>query len=86
MEKNLPFKGQQIATDVLTSQKTTTELYNKFALESNMPNLHEDFMEILNQEHEMQMEIFELMKNKGWYPVEFAESKKIEEAQKTFGL
>ncbi len=86
MEKNLPFKDQQIAGDVLSSQKSTTELYNKFALESNMPKLREDFMKILNQEHEMQIEMFELMKNKGWYPLEFAESKKIQEAKKIFEL
>ena len=84
MDKSSSFKDQQIAGDVLSSQKSTTSLYNKFALEANMPKLHDDFMKILTQEHEMQNEMFELMKEKDWYPLEFAESKKIEEAKKTF--
>lgn len=84
MDTSSSFKDKQIATDVLSSQKSATSLYNTFALEANMPELHDDFMKILIQEHEMQNEMFELMKKKDWYPMEFAESKKIEEAKKTF--
>lgn len=86
MGQNLTFKDEQIAADVLSSQKSTTKLYDKFALESNMPQLHKDFMKILEQEHEMQMEMFELMKSKEWYPIESAENQKIQEAKKTFEL
>ncbi len=84
MASNSTFGDQQIAGDILTSQKYATELYNKFALESKMKELHDDFMEILGQEHEIQMEIFKLMEEKDWYPIEMAESQKIEEAKKTF--
>ena len=86
MGQNSTFKDEQIAGDVLSSQKSTTKLYDKFAVESNMPQLHKDFMKILEQEHEMQIEMFELMKNKNWYPIELAENQKIEEARKTFEL
>lgn len=84
MEDHSSFKDQQIATDVINSQKMTTSLYNTFALESNTPQLHQDFLKILIQEHEIQHEMFELMKNKNWYPLELAESKKIEEAKTKF--
>lgn len=84
MNDNSNFGDQQIAGDVLTSQKYVTELYNKFALEAKMKKLRDDFKEILNQEHEMQIEMFKLMEAKGWYPIETAESKKIEEAKETF--
>ncbi len=84
MNQNSDFKDQQIAGDVLTAQKYTTELYNRFALEAGMKKLHKDFTEILNQEHEIQVEMFELMEAKGWYPIEMAEQKKIQEAKSTF--
>jgi spore coat protein CotF len=84
MNNNSNFGDQQIAGDILTSQKYATELYNKFALEAKMKKLHDDFMEIFNQEHEIQTEIFELMEDKNWYPLEMAESQKIEKAKDTF--
>lgn len=84
MDQISSFGDQQIAGDVLTSQKYTTELYNKFALEAKKQELRNDFLKILNQEHEIQVEMFELMEEKGWYPIEMAEDKKIEDAINTF--
>ena len=84
MNENFDFKDQQIAGDILTSQKHATELYNQFAVEAKMPELHSDFMEMLNQEHQMQQEIFKLMEEKGWYPIEMAEAEKIEKTKKMF--
>ena len=78
------FGDQQIAGDVLTSQKFAIGLYNQFAMEARKPNLHEDFIDILNQEHAMQSEIFKLMEEKQWYPIEMAKSEKIEQAKKCF--
>ena len=84
MPEQSKFEDQQVAGDVLTSQKFAIGLYNTFAMEATCPDLHKDFLELLKQEHEMQNEIFKLMEGKGWYPIEMAKAEKIEKAKKMF--
>ena len=41
-------------------------------------------MNILNQEHEIQQDVFEMMHAQGYYPTPAAEAKKVEETKQQY--
>ncbi|NLG92051.1 MAG: spore coat protein [Clostridiales bacterium] len=77
-------QDKEILTDVLTSQKHLTETYNSFANECATPNVRDEFMRILEDEHKIQAEVFDDMKKRGWYPTPAAEQQKIQQAKQKF--
>ncbi|TGJ76459.1 spore coat protein [Caproiciproducens galactitolivorans] len=77
-------QDKEILTDVLTSQKHVTETYNSFANECATPNIRDEFMRILEDEHKIQAEVFDDMKKRGWYPTPAAEQQKIQQAKQKF--
>lgn len=84
MNMQAKFGDKEILTDVLSSQKFVTDGYNTFANECATPALRADFMNILNEEHQIQNEIFTEMQTRGWYPVEAADQNKINQARQKY--
>jgi len=78
------FGDKEMLTDVLASQKFITDGYNTSANESMTPKLRCDFVNILNEEHQIQSEVFTEMHNRGWYPVEAADQNKINQARQKY--
>lgn len=78
------FGDREIMDDLLSSQKNVTGLYNTAANECANNALRNEFMTILGEEHNIQMELFTEMNKRGWYPVEQAEQKKIQQARDQF--
>jgi len=68
----------------LSSQKFITEGYNTFTYECATPNVRNAFKQILNEEHDIQHEIFTEIQSRGWYKVAPAEEQKICEAKAKF--
>lgn len=77
-------QDKEILEDVLTSQKHLTESYNTFANECVTPNIRDEFMRILEEEHQIQAEVFDDMKKRGWYQTPAAEQQKIQQAKQKF--
>lgn len=77
-------QDKEIMDDVLTSQKHLTDSYNTFANECATPNVRDEFMRILEDEHKIQAEVFDDMKKRGWYPTPAAEQQKIQQAKQKF--
>jgi spore coat protein CotF len=75
---------KEILTDLLTSQKHITENYNTFANECATPAVKTDFMNILNEEHQLQNEVFTEMQKRGWYQTEAAEQTKINQTKQKY--
>ena len=71
-------------TDALNSQKYTTSHYNEFACESATPDVRSCVMNILNEEHQIQQELFGEMSSRGWYPTESAEEQKLQNTKNQF--
>ena len=65
--------------DALTSVKTATGNYNTFSNECVHENVRNVMLKILEQEHEIQDDVFKIMHDKGLYPTPEAESKKVEQ-------
>ena len=71
------FGEKEMLTDALASQKYVTENYNTFANECANPAVKNEFMDILNEEHQIQFELFSEMNKRGWYPLEHFKQHKV---------
>lgn len=83
-EINPSFGDREIMDDILASQKQMTADYNNAANECASSALQTEFMTLLGEEHQIQMEIFQEMQKRGWYPTEQAPQKKITETREQF--
>lgn len=78
------FCEKEMLTDLLSSQKFITSGYNAFANECATPSVKTDFVNILQEEHQIQNDIFCEMQRHGWYPTEAADQNKINQAKQKF--
>lgn len=70
--------------DALTSQKFITGTYNSFANECATPNVRNDFIRILNEEHQIQADLFNEMHRRGWYETKPAQTQQITQAKQKY--
>lgn len=84
MDMQTKFGDKDILTDALSSQKFVTGGYNTSVNECATPALRNDFLNILNEEHQMQSEIFTEMQTRGWYPTEAADQNKINQVKQKY--
>jgi len=81
---NGQMQEKEILNDVLASEKAVTGAYNTFANECATPNVRDEFMRILTEEHQIQADVFDEMQKRGWYPTPAAEQQKIQQAKQKF--
>ena len=81
---NPSFGDREILEDLLSSQKQITAEYNAAANECASSALQGEFMTLLGEEHQIQMELFQEMQKRGWYPVQQAPQQKIAEVKEQF--
>ena len=65
-------------TDLLTSEKFMTHVYNTFLCETVSSPVRECLSALLTDEHKMQEHVFSEMQSRNWYSVEKAEDAKVE--------
>lgn len=75
---------QEIMNDMLSSQKFMTEIYNTFSNECASDDVRNTFMNILNDEHKIQYELFDEMSKRGWYQVTNAKQNEIQQVKQQF--
>jgi spore coat protein CotF len=75
---------QEILTDLLTSEKHITSTVNTFITESTCSNLRQNLKNILNEEHSIHENLYNIMNQKGWYPVSDAPSQDVQNAKNKF--
>ena len=73
------YTEKEILGDALSAQKSTTELFNKASNECVHENVRESLLDILEEEHEIQQDVFLMMHDKGMYPTPEAEQKKVQQ-------
>lgn len=78
------FAEKEILAEGLCSQKNATNLYNKAANESMHAEVRETMRNILEEEHNLQEDVFDIMHEKGYYPTPAAEDKKIQDVKQRF--
>lgn len=75
---------KEILQDGLISQKLISGSYNTFAGECVSEQLRTAFLNILDEEHRIQADMFSAMQSRGWYQVEPAPEQKIQAARQKF--
>ena len=78
------FGDREMLADALANQKLLTSNYNAFANECTNNAVKSELMNILNEEHQIQHEIFDEMLQRGWYNVEQADANKINQAKQKY--
>lgn len=78
------YTEKEVLGDALTAQKTCTNNYNTYSNECVHKELRDVFYKLLDQEHSIQNDVFEMMHSRGLYPTPEAEEKKVEEAKQKF--
>ncbi len=81
---NQPYSEKEILADALSAVKTATNHYNTFANECVHDDVRKTMLQCLEQEHDIQQDVFNMMHDKGFYPTPSAEEKKITEAKQKF--
>lgn len=78
------FSDKEILSDALNTEKAATNNYNSFSNECVHEKVRHAMLHCLEQEHDIQQDLFEMMHSKGYYPTPAAEQKKIDNAIQTF--
>jgi len=75
---------KELLQDSLLIEKSMTEGYNTFAGECVSEQLRGTFLNILDDEHRIQADVFNNLQSRGWYQVEPAEQKKIQNVRQKY--
>lgn len=75
---------KEILQDCLSSQKFTTTNLNTFAGECVCEQLRSAFLNILDDEHRIQADIFNDMSSKGWYPTQPADQQQLQQVKQKY--
>ena len=78
------YTDKEILGDGLSTQKATTDLFNTASNECVHDNVRSTMLKILEQEHIIQNEVFNMMHDRGYYETPAADDKKVQEAQQKF--
>ena len=78
------YTEKEILGDALSTQKATTELFNKTANECVHGDLRDTLLDILEDEHDIQQDVFDMMHAQGFYPTPAAEEKKVEQLKQQY--
>lgn len=71
---------KEYLSDSLNMQKFIADNYNSFASECSNPNLKNECLNLLKEEHMIQTEIYDEMSKRGWYQVQQADQIQINQA------
>ncbi len=83
--RQIPFGDREMMEDALASQKFAAHGYNLYANECASPAVMGELMTILNEEHQIQHEVFDEMLKRGWYTSEPVQQAQIDACRRRFG-
>ncbi|MBO9608270.1 MAG: spore coat protein [Paenibacillaceae bacterium] len=70
--------------DILSTEKYLTAAYNVGLNEMQNPALHQTVQRVLNDVHDTQSQLFDLMFQNGWYKMKAADAQEITQAHQQF--
>lgn len=83
-QKQQGLGDKEILTDSLSSQKYITSGYNTYANECATPDLRDEFLNILKDEHQIQAELFTEMTKRGWYQIKPADQNQVSQTKQKY--
>lgn len=83
-QQTINLTEQEIMNDALSSEKQIISAYGTFLAESTCENLRSEMVKIINDKQQIQFEIFDTMKQKGWYNVKNANLNDVQTAAQKY--
>ncbi len=84
MASNSNYGEKEVLNEALSTEKSSTGIYNTFVNECANPQLRNDLIQILNTTHKTQADIFNEMQSKGMYQLSQAQQQKISQAKQKY--
>lgn len=84
MTTNNGFSEKEVLLDALTAQKGMTGMLNNFSNECANPEVRKVMLDILNDEHSIQFDVFNDMQTRGYYQVTPAQQDKVTKVKDTY--
>ena len=82
MENNINgMTEQELMNDALATEKQLISVYGTYIAEASCQNLRNEMTKIITETQQVQFEIFNAMKSKGWYNIKNAQ---LNDVQQTF--
>ncbi len=78
------FTDKEVLSDGLSTQKATTEKFNTYANECVHDQVRSTMLHILEQEHSIETEVFDMMHKRGFYGTPMADEKKVQETKQKY--
>lgn len=78
------YTDKEILGDALTSAKTCTNNYNTYSNECVHSDVRDTMLNLLEKEHTIQNDVFNMMHDRGYYPTPEADEKKLQETRNKF--
>lgn len=75
---------QDMITDALSTEKQLTELYATNVSEASCQILRNEITKLFTQTQQLQFEVFNALKARGWYQVKNTEEKDLQQAVAKF--
>jgi spore coat protein CotF len=80
MTTNTNLTEKEIINDALATEKQLLHAYGTYIAEATCQNLRNELSKIITQTQQVQFEIFNAMKNKGWYDTKNATIDEVSQA------
>lgn len=78
------YTEKEVLADGLCTQKNTTALFNQAVNECVHNDLRDTLFKILEDEHIIQVEVFDLMHERGFYETPAADAQKVQQMKQKF--
>lgn len=78
------YTEKEILGDALAAQKCATSNFNLSSNECVHEDIRQTMLHILNEEHDIQQEVFNMMHEKGFYPTPAADQTKIDQLKQQY--
>lgn len=85
MNINAPeYDDEKMMHDLLYSQKQITENYNNITNECTKPQIRDIFINLLNEEHQIQSDIVDEMTKRSWLSSTSAEQQRVQQVKQKY--
>jgi len=84
MHTNALFTEKEILNDALSAEKQMITAYGTYLAECTCQNLRSEIMKILDDKQQIQFQIFDVMRQKGWYDIKNANINDVQNATQKY--
>ncbi len=81
---NSGFSEKEVLFDALSAQKSMTGMFNTYSNECANPEVRKVMLDILNDEHSIQFDVFSDIQSRGYYSVTPAQQDKVTKVKDTY--